>query len=46
MIDGQTGHIIAPFDTGRLCDACAVLVEDADRRRRMGQRLASLPCAV
>lgn len=37
LIDGQTGFIVSPFDQRALGEKLSMLIEDADRRRTMGQ---------
>lgn len=37
VIDGKTGLIVPPFDTGQLGHAISILVEKPDLRRQMGQ---------
>jgi glycosyltransferase involved in cell wall biosynthesis len=37
LIDGATGFIIPPFNSNLLAEKLTVLVEDADRRRAMGE---------
>jgi glycosyltransferase involved in cell wall biosynthesis len=37
LVDGRTGFLIPPFDTGKLRDALRVVLSDAGRRRAMGE---------
>jgi glycosyltransferase involved in cell wall biosynthesis len=37
VLDGTSGHVIPPFDKQLLGNALAGLLENADRRRRMGE---------
>jgi glycosyltransferase involved in cell wall biosynthesis len=37
VLDGRSGYVLPPFDKAKLSDSLAVLLEDADRRRRMGE---------
>jgi glycosyltransferase involved in cell wall biosynthesis len=37
VLDGRSGLVLPPFDKGKLSGSLAVLLADADRRRRMGE---------
>jgi glycosyltransferase involved in cell wall biosynthesis len=37
VLDGQTGFVVPPFDKAKLSQAIAVLLDDGQRRRSMGE---------
>jgi glycosyltransferase involved in cell wall biosynthesis len=37
VLDGQSGYVLPPFDRSKLSQSLSVLLDDAARRRRMGE---------